>query len=268
MAQLNCFPINSTQISCYPRKPPAVCKNALLKHYVGMLGILTSVGCTTVQIEYDRMTGTQFPQQETVSGDQVNLSTIYLQGDRIFLVDEDDTNIAPLTGPANPADPDQYDYLTDAELETVTIANRDTSIGPIEFACGQMNRLTCTRYHLYGIVVDHFRETNDGSRREGLLGRMFDAEERSAFVGYWSNSVVSSDNAKFLRSTAHEIGHAVNLNHCDGDGSMTIMNQTGVVGDTFNYEFSSTSLDHLQNHSDDVIWPGIGSREYACPHAH
>ena len=91
---------------------------------------------------------------------------------------------------------------------------------------------------------------------------------RSAFVTLYKNSVVSTDNGKYLRSTAHEIGHAFNLNHCDGDGSTTIMNQTGTVGDTYSYEFSSDSLDHLQDHDRDSVWPGIGPRDYDCPHVH
>ncbi|MEE8632840.1 MAG: hypothetical protein V3S93_00030, partial [Methyloceanibacter sp.] len=186
--------------------------------------LLATAGCTTAQIEYDRMTGTQYPQEETVSGETVNLTTIYIQGDRLVSVDEDDSTIAPLTGPFNPADPDQYDYLTDAELNTIAVANRDTPVGSVTFGCGfWIFEGECTRYHLYGLVVDHFRELSDGTRQKTLLGRMYDPTNRSAFVGYWKNATVSSNNAKFVRSTAHEIGHAFNLNHCDGDGSTTIM---------------------------------------------
>ena len=49
-----------------------------------------AVGCTTARIEYDRMTGTQYPQEETVAGDPVNLTTIYVQGGRLVGVVEDD----------------------------------------------------------------------------------------------------------------------------------------------------------------------------------
>ena len=94
--------------------------------------------------------------------------------------------------------------------------------------------------------MDHFRERNDGVRKTTTLGRMYDPTLRSAFVGFWKNSTVNSDNAKFLRSTAHEVGHAFNVSHCDGDGSTTIMNTTGTVGDTYTYLFSASSLDHLQ----------------------
>lgn len=240
-----------------------------------ILTLISLVGCTTARVEYDRMTGTQYPQPETVAGNEVNLSTIYWQGERLISVDENTTDITPLTGPANPLDPDQYDYITLAEIETIEAANRRDPIGSSTFSCGLNNAYTCTRYHLYGIVVDHYREGSCGipCRNTGLLGLMYAGasgtdNDRSAFVSFWKNSTVNSNNAKYLRSTAHEIGHGFNLNHCDGDGSTTIMNQTGVVGNTFSYEFSATSLDHLQNHADNEVWPGLSPRDYSCPHVH
>lgn len=239
------------------------------------LALATLTGCETCRIEYDRMTGTQYPQPEMVSGAEVNLTTIYWQGERLVVVDENTTNIAPLTGPANPLDPDEYDYITLAEIETIELANRRDPIDEVSFACGWRNAYTCTRYHLYGIVVDHYWEGSCGAgcRSTTLLGYMYagssgTTNDRSAFASFWKNSTVNSDNAKYLRSTAHEVGHAFNLNHCDGDGSTTIMNQTGVVGNTYTYEFSASSLDHLQNHDDDVVWPGTGPRHYSCPHVH
>lgn len=240
-----------------------------------VLFLATLTSCETCRIEYDRMTGTQYPQPEIASGAEVNLTTIYWQGNRIVIVDENTTNIAPLTGSANPLDPDEYDYITLAEIETIELANRRDPIDSVRFKCGWRNAYTCTRYHLYGIVVDHYWEGSCGSgcRNTTLLGYMYagssgTTNDRSAFVSFWKNSTVNSDNAKYLRSTAHEIGHAFNLNHCDGDGSTTIMNQTGVVGSTFTYEFSASSLDHLQNHDDDAVWPSTGPRHYSCPHAH
>lgn len=232
---------------------------------LSIAALTLAAGCTSAELEYDRMTGTQYPQEETVAGDPVNLTTIYAQGGRLVLVVEDDDNIAPLTGPFDAADPDQYDYITDAELDTVVAANRASPVGSVHYPCGTG---TCTRYHLYGIVVNHYREMNDGTRQTTTLGRMYDSTLRSGFVGYWKHSTVNSDNAKFLRSTAHEVGHAFNLSHCDGDGSTTIMNTTGTVGNTYTYLFSASSLDHLQNHDDNAVWPGISGRDYACPHVH
>ena len=238
--------------------------------WIAALAIVWALGgCTTARLEYDRMTGTAFPQPETVSGEEVNFTSIYLQGDRLLTVMEDDTGIAPLTGPFDPTDPDQYDYITFAEFETLVTANRDDPIGPVSFDCSfWIFDGTCTRYHVHGIVVDHFFEEADGTRSETLMGWMYDPDTRSGFVNFYKHPTNNGDNAKYLRSAAHEVGHAFNLGHCDGDGSTTIMNQTGTVGDTFVYEFSAQSLDHLQNHDDDAVWPGVGPRHYGCTHVH
>jgi len=232
-----------------------------------LLALLT--GCTSARLEYDRMTGTAFPQPETVAGDTVDFTSMYLQGNRLLAVLENDTAIAPLTGPFDPTDPNQYDYITTAELETLELANRASPVGSLAWTCSfWIFSGTCTRYHLYGIVVDHYREKDSGTRSTTSLGLMYNSAERRAFVNYYKNSTVNGDNAKYLRSAAHEAGHAFNMNHCDGDGSTTIMNQTGTVGDSFTYEFSSSSLDHLQNHDEGAMWPGISSRDYDCPHVH
>lgn len=239
----------------------------------GSMGLVLStaflVGCTSAEVEYDRMQGTAFPQPETVSGDEVTITSIYLQGDLIVSANEDDTNIAPLTGPLDPMDPDQYDYITAAEIEALQLANRDSGIAEESWPCSfWIFEGTCTRYHVYGAVVDHWREYDNGTRSQTAMGWMYQPDDRSAFVNFYKNTTINSDNAKYLRSTAHEIGHAFNLSHCDGDGSTTIMNQTGTVGDTYTYEFSASSLTHLQDHDRDAVWPGIGPRHYACPHAH
>lgn len=252
-------PIRST-------KRPGRCAVAAL---VTLTISLVAAGCTRAELEYDRMTGTAFPQPETVDGQEVTFTSIYLQGNLILTVSEDDTDIAPLTGPADPMDPDQYDYITLAEIETLESANRSAAVPEDSWPCSfWIFDFTCTRYNVYGIVVDHYLESDDGTRRTGTMGWMYAPDDRRAFVNFYKHSTNNSDNGKFLRSTAHEIGHALNLSHCDGDGSTTIMNQTGVVGDTYDYDFSSSSLDHLQNHDRDAVWPGIGSRHYACPHSH
>lgn len=235
---------------------------------VGVI-LFVLAGCTKIELEYDRMTGTTFPQTETVASETVNLGTIYLQGDLLLVVDEDDTGITPLTGPFDPSDPNQYDYITQAEIDTVEAANRGSNVAVDEWACTFLGmNFTCRQYNLYGVVLNHWREKDDGTRPQGTLGRMYDSSLRRGFVNYYKNSTNNSDNGKYLRSTAHEIGHAVNLSHCDGDGSTTIMNQTWAVGDSYVYEFSTESLEHLQDHDRSFVWPGIGPRHYSCPHVH
>lgn len=241
--------------------------STILLPVVLVYGLLA--GCTTVRLEYDRMTGTAFPQSETVDGETVTLTSIYLQGNILLAVMEDDTAIAPLTGPFDPSDPNQYDYITPDEIEALVIANRGSPIDKEEWECEfWIFETTCTRYHVYGIVVDHYEEQADGTRNTGTMGWMYDPDSRSGFVNFYKNSTVSGNNGKYLRSTAHEIGHAFNLNHCDGDGATTIMNQTSVVDDVHVYEFSASSLEHLQDHPREAVWPGIGPRHYVCPHVH
>jgi len=238
--------------------------------FASVLAISTLfTGCTSAQVEYDRMTGTAFPAETVFGGETVNFTTIYLQGNILLTVMEDDTGIAPLTGPADPADPNQYDYINPAELETLEMANRSTPAGPTSRPCSfWIFDGTCTRYHVWGVVVNHYEEKADGTRSMSALGWMSDPVLRSSFANYYRNTTVSTHNQKYLRSAAHEVGHAFNLNHCDGDGATTIMNQTGVVGDAYTYEFSAASLEHLQDHPKEAVWPGIGPRHYSCPHVH
>lgn len=241
------------------------------RHHIPMVlvALLATSACTTARLEYDRMTGTVFPQPATRNGTNYTLGTIYVQGSILLAVIEDDTAIAPLTGPANPADPNQYDYITEAEIDTVTMANRSSPVNGREWPCGWwIFNGTCREYNVWGLVANHFAENDDGTRDTGALGLMIDSALRSGFVNYYRNTTVNSDNPRYLRSTAHEIGHSFNLNHCDGDGSTTIMNQTGTITADWVFEFSAASLDHLQNHVKTAVWPGIGARNYACPHVH
>lgn len=229
-------------------RAPTRCK----KHYIIVpLLILFNVGCTTYHVEYDRMTGTSYPQPQSVSGSTVTLQTIYAKEDYLLVVDEDTTNIARLTGTGN--------CINEAELNSIETANRTSQVGPRSFSCGWwIFSGTCTQYNLYGVVVDHFYENNSGSCLTGVMGIMW-TDNRRAFANFFRNTTVSGNAGKYLRSTAHEIGHAFNLHHEDGDGSTTIMNQTGTVGDTYVYNFSATSKDHLKNHPALCVRPGVGT---------
>ena len=217
-------------------------------------GLLMSA-CTATNLEFDKMTGTSFPQDQTVGGDTVNLGTIYLDAGRFLFVEEDDLNIAPLTN----ASGTPQNCVSNAELDSLTVANRSSQIDVATFPCGFNRAYTCTRYHLYGIVVDHFgRSGGSGACSTTLLGRMWRTSDRSAFAMFHKNNTIQTDGAKYLRSAAHEIGHAFNMHHDDGDGSTTIMNQTGVVGGTFVFEFSTQSETHLDDHPAVCAHPGTG----------
>ncbi len=233
-----------------------------------LIFILLLTSCVTSNLEYDRMTGTAFPIEDTDSaGNSEDLTSIFVAGGHLLTIDLNQTNIAPLNGTPNPLDPDEFDYITTAEVQTLALANRSFQVDADTSYTEDGKQIR--KYFVYGIVVDHFRERDDGSRSTGSMGLMYDPLLRSAFVNYYKNSINRTQNNLFLRSTAHEIGHAFNLSHGDGDGSTTIMNQTRDISETtFIYEFSSTSLDHLQNHPLSTVYPGIGPRHYATPHSH
>ncbi|RMG32908.1 MAG: hypothetical protein D6732_12730 [Methanobacteriota archaeon] len=100
----------------------------------------------------------------------------------------------------------------------------------------------------------------------GVLGIMFmntgrvpslpDAERRQGFAVFRNAFSGANLEQLYLRTTMHEAGHGFNLLHSDGDGVRTIMNQTGVVGNAFRYDFSNISCEHLGSHDIDAVAPG------------
>jgi hypothetical protein len=244
-----------------PGREAAMLSDSATLRLVLALSALGLGGCSSVYLEYDRMTGTSYPPAQTVDGKQVTLASIYASEGYWLRVQEDQTGIAALTGPANPSDPNQYDYITEAELDTVEQANRSIPVAPSSYVCFDRGffPMWCVTYHLYGIVVNHFYEDNDGVRSQGTMGIMWASTNRRAFANFYRNTTVNSDGAKFLRSTAHEIGHAYDLHHGDGDGSTDIMNQTGVVGNNYVFRFvAAASKNHLKDHDKQCVWPGLG----------
>lgn len=207
-------------------------------------------GCSSTHLEFDRMTGTAFPPEVVRDGEKYTLSSIYGAAGPVLTVDEDDTEIVPLF----------KDCISDAELDSLEAGRRQTQVTSTTMPCTILGvERTCTQFHLYGVVVNHFAANDDGSCRKDVLGRMWTTGNRQAFAMFYQNSDVSSDPAKYLRSAAHEIGHAFNLHHDDGDGASSLMDQTGVVGDNFVYTFTENSKTHLSKHPVNCRFPGMGS---------
>lgn len=228
----------------------------LVRNIWVILGLAALVGCTTTHLEFDRMTGTAFPQSQTIGGDTVSIQSIYLDaGDgKIVSVEEDDTNIAVI----NDGTGSQKQCITNSELDNLMTANRDTQIGPASFACGfWIFNGTCTRYHAYGIVVDHYATYSSGACKTSVIGRMWNASDRSGFAMFYKNSVPTGNAEQYLLATAHELGHAFNLHHEDSDGSRSIM--TGIIDSTYDFEFNTDSITHLDDHPDECVYPGTGS---------
>lgn len=221
------------------------------KYLVLCLLVTLFAGCTNVRLEFDRMVGTAYPPDQTVSGTTYTLNKIYADAGVVLTVNEDDTNIAAVAGDS---------YLDDGQLDNLETANRASQVGPETYDCGfWIFEGTCTRYFLYGIVLDHYFDYYaSNTYNRGILGVMWKTDERSGFAISYKNSTISSDGGKYLRTTAHEAGHAFNLHHQDADGSTTIMTQTGDLGSSYVYEFTSDSETHLQDHPEECVMPGTG----------
>jgi hypothetical protein len=203
---------------------------------------LLLVSC--VSLEFDRMAGTAFPPSQMVNGQPVTLASIYKDAGIQLTVEEDETGIQPLHIPGD-------DCISDAELTTLENGHRHlplfpSSACPFDF---------CNTYHLYGAVVDHYGEVFDTCVPEFILGKMWQGHTRSAFAIFYRADSVHSDGANFFRTTAHEIGHAFNLHHSDGDGTSIMTQSDDLVGDPV-YRFSEQSKDHLANHPAQCKFPG------------
>ena len=218
------------------------------------LALLLTAGCTTTQVEFDRMTGTAFPQPQTVGGSSVSLGSVYVDAGKLVVVEEDDTNIAVITDGSGA----QKQCITNAELDSLMTANRTSQIAPASFSCGfWIFSGTCTRYHAYGIVVDHYATYSSGACKTSTIGRMWRTTDRSGFAMFYSNSVPTGNAEQYLLATIHELGHAFNLHHEDSDGTRSIM--TGTIDSTYDFEFTTKSETHLDDHPDECVYPGTGS---------
>jgi hypothetical protein len=189
-----------------------------------------------------------------VGGNSVSLESIYLSAKKLLTVEEDDTNITPITDGTG----SQKQCITNSELDNLMTANRDTQIAPASFACGfWIFTTTCTRYHVYGIVVDHYATYSNGNCKTSTIGRMWKTSDRSGFANFYKNSVPPNNGEKYLLATAHELAHAFNLHHEDSDGSKSIM--TGTIDNTYEFKFTNQSITHLEDHPDECVYPGTGS---------
>ncbi|MGB4997124.1 MAG: hypothetical protein WBO50_18320, partial [Nitrospira sp.] len=120
----------------------------------------------------------------------------------------------------------------------------------------------CNTYHLYGAVVNHYGEVLDVCIPEFILGKMWQGHTRSAFAIFYRMNTIQTDGAAYFRTTAHEIGHAFNLHHSDGDGTSIMTQSDDLTGDPV-YRFSEQSREHLANHPGQCKFPGaIGAAPF------
>ncbi|MDX0116486.1 hypothetical protein GOC07_30540 [Sinorhizobium meliloti] len=106
---------------------------------------------------------------------------------------------------------------------------------------------------------------------DGPLGIMFDTGERRAF-SVFMNEFAQTD--KILRTTAHELGHALCLYHTDGDAwratgpvpheGRTIMNQTAVLAGDWGFGWYAPEAHELLERSKRRWAPRSGFAFGAC----
>jgi hypothetical protein len=110
-------------------------------------------------------------------------------------------------------------------------------------------------------------------------GVMFAQASRSAFAVFVT--ALQNDPNRILRSTAHELGHALNLFHSDSDADFdccagqggtkigkTLMNQEKCLGPGWGFLFGAAERTHILQHPLESVKPngtiGFGS----CPAGH
>lgn len=207
---------------------------------IGLSFLLTSC----VALEFDRMSGTAFPTQQMINGQAVALKSIYDDAGVKLDVQEDETGIEPLNIAENAC-------ISDAELSTLEDGHRHLSLFPNSVCPFQF----CNTYHLYGLVVDHHAEFLDACVPGFILGKMWQGHTRSAFAIFYAMTTIQTNGPEYLRTTAHEIGHAFNLHHSDGDGTSIMTQSDDLTGDPV-FRFSEQSKDHLANHPSQCKYPG------------
>ena len=200
------------------------------------LAMVALSGC--VELEFDRMTGTAFPPELSIAGETVDVESIYFDAGRLVILNEDESGIAPL----NIVDDE---CISDAELDALEVGHRNVPLFPVG-----------NRSFLYGVAVDHHGEVDGACVPNFVLGKMWAGHTRSAFAIFFPNSTIEAGSEEYLRTTVHEIGHALNLHHEDGDGSTTIMNQSSNLDSDWTFTFSAASLEHLQEHPPGCVFPG------------
>jgi hypothetical protein len=203
-----------------------------------------------VELEVDRLAtvgGLPTGQTPPAGGGSFDLDDIYEAVGVTVDVDVDDTNIPDLSG-ANGC-------YSNAELTSLLTANRDQV--PIAGNGWQV---------WAGFVTCHDL---------GALGIMWRTASRDGIAVFEAAFAAALKDEKILRTTAHELGHALNLYHDDGDDQCsgfdtgtTIMNQTGDLDSNWGYLWSAAERAHFDSHPDPSVEPGTAVQFCNCTAAH
>lgn len=203
-----------------------------------------------VNLEVDRLAsvgGLPTGQVPPAGGGPFDLDDIYEAVGVTVVVDIDDTNIPDLSG-ANGC-------YSSAELTSLLTANRDQTPTPGGDWQVWAGYVTCHDL--------------------GILGIMWRTATRDGIAVFEDAFAAALHDEKILRTTAHELGHALNLYHDDGDDQCsgfdtgtTIMNQTGDLETNWGYVWSAAERAHFDGHPDPSVEPGTAVQFCNCTAAH
>jgi hypothetical protein len=148
-----------------------------------------------------------------------------------------------------------------------------------EFMKTSRPKAAAGRWHMYGIFVPEFTGTARGTLFTtntctyddpcAPIIQILDENIRTGFAVFVKNfttKVGGKITAKqgYLRTTAHELGHALNLIHADGDAEdwvndlgITIMNETWRLSKNWNYLWNDKSFTHFNHHPVERIRPSV-----------
>jgi hypothetical protein len=146
---------------------------------------------------------------------------------------------------------------TDAEIHSFITSYRN-------------DRVPVDTWHMYGgLLTSHIN---------GLQGITVNRGQQKGFVVFAHQC---TDNAQYLRTTAHQIGHTLNLKDSDGDGwhgehyyyltgvkGQSLMNPLWKLAADWNFSWSSASLHHFYHHLLNRWQPLIKDKAETFVHCH
>ena len=211
-----------------------------------------------IHLEVDSLSGVgSLPANQTppAGGGPFSLPDIYEPLGIFVTVERDDTNVTDLAAGS---------CYSNAELDSLLIANRD------------QDPPSDGNWNLWAGFVTCFDVSNPALIVLGSMWRT-GAFERDGFAIFEDAfTQLGLGNEYILRATAHELGHALNLYHNDGDdqcsGSSTgttIMNTlAGLDLAAWGYGWSADAREHMNDHPESSIEPGTATPACSCTATH
>ncbi|MEK6757064.1 MAG: hypothetical protein AABZ02_13005 [Bacteroidota bacterium] len=187
------------------------------------------------EMELDALTGVPIPNYYVLRNNTINtLRRSYNACGWIIELSYNDTAVA---------DPQAGAVFTNADLYSFWQANAN---------------VPANETYMHGAFLT--------AHQDGILGIMFmntgsvpslpNVERRLGYAAFRNAFGANQREERYLRTTIHEAGHGFNLLHSDGDGSTTIMNQTGSLANNWTHNFSNVSCTHLRSHTLNAVRPG------------